>query len=327
METVSAVARDSSTGPCWTLRLFITVLIGSCFSLSSTNAQSPRTRGTGNRPPRSIRQTPQVESRAQNEFTESETESKNAAGEQSASISAGELSRHLPKYVHPEHPLIPALQMAYKSRETLKEVKDYTGVFVKKELIKQTYITHTMDMKFREQPMAVYLRFQEPNEGRQVLYASGANQGQILVQEAGLKGGLLGTITLNPTAPLAMSENRHPITEIGISNMLKRVIQQWEGEAKFGETDVRYHPEAKLGNHPVRMIQTSHPVLRNQFKYHVTRLYLDNQTLFPVRVEQYDWPAQPGGKPVQVELYMYSGVRTNVGLTERDFDRRAYNMR
>jgi hypothetical protein len=229
--------------------------------------------------------------------------------------------------VHPEHPLIPPLQMAYKSRESLKEVKDYTGVFVKKELIAgKGYITHTMDMKFREQPMGVYLRFQEPNEGRQVLYVSGANQGQLLVQQPGL-GGLLGTLALNPTAGPAMSESRHPITEIGISNMLKRVIQQWENEAKFGETNVAYHPEAKLGNHPVRMIQTSHPVRRNQFKYHVTRLYLDDQTLFPVRVEQYDWPAQAGGKPVQVELYMYSGVRTNVGLTDRDFDRRAYNMR
>ncbi|MDB5384941.1 MAG: hypothetical protein JWM11_587 [Planctomycetaceae bacterium] len=322
MENVSAVARDSRLGPSWSLCVMATILASLGFSLTSWSADPARSRAAGVRPPRTAQQNSNGEANAQNALAE-----KDAAGEQTASVSAEELARQLPKHVHPKHPLVPALQMAYKSRDTLKEVSDYTAVFVKKELIGQGYITHSMDMKLRERPFGVYLRFQDPSPGRQVLYPAGVNKAQLLVQEPGLKGGLIGTIALSPTAPLAMSENRHPITEIGISNMLNRIIQQWELEAGFAETDVNYYPEAKLGAHPVRVIQTSHPTRRNQFKYHVTRLFLDQETLFPVRVDQYDWPAQPGGKPVQVELYMYSSVRTNVGVTDRDFDPRQYNMR
>jgi hypothetical protein len=327
MENVSKVARDSRSGPCWSVCLLAAGLASLGCSLPSWSADPPGSRLAGLRPPRTSRQENRLQTQPANVQAQQQVPDESANGEQTASVSQEELAQQLPKHVHREHPLVPPLQMAYKSRLTLKEVRDYSAIFVKKELIGQGYITHTMDMKFRERPFGVYLRFQEPNQGRQVLYVAGANNNQLLVQEPGLKGGLIGTLALDPTAQMAMSENRHPITSIGISNMLDRIIKQWELEAGFGETDVKYYPEAKLGNHPVRVIQTSHPTRRNQFKYHLTRLYLDGETLFPVRVEQYDWPAQQGGKPTQAELYMYSSVRTNIGLTDRDFDRRQYNMR
>jgi len=324
MENVSAVARDCMTRPSWLLFVMSAVLMGFGCSMTAWSADPQRPRSNGSRQLKTTRQPRQVEERLQNGV---EAEEEQAGGRQTASLGLDESRPQLPKHVHPQHPLVPPLQLAYKSRETLREVKDYTAVFVKKELIGNRYITHTMDMKYRERPSGVYLKFQDPNQGRQVLYVAGANNGKLLVQEAGLKGSLIGTVELNPTDQLAMSENRHPITEIGISKLLGQIIRQWEVEAEFGEIDVKYYPEAKLGNHPVRVIQTSHPIKRNQFKHHMTRLFLDGETLFPVRVEQYDWPPQPNGKPVQVELYMYSSVRTNVGLADRDFDPRQYGLR
>ena len=231
----------------------------------------------------------------------------------------------LPPHVHPQHPLVPALKMAYASRSTLRSVRDYTAQFVKKELVGNRYITHSMDMKFREQPFSVYLRFRDPHEGRQVLFVKGGNNGNILVQEAGIKG-LVGTIPINPTDPLAMSENRHPITEIGISNMLETIIRQWEEEAKYGGIEVQYFPKAKLGEFPVRVIRTTYQKRFRQFRYHITQLYLDDKSLFPVRAEQFDWPQSDGEKPAQVELYMYSSVRTNQNLSDQAFDPRTYGL-
>jgi hypothetical protein len=124
---------------------------------------------------------------------------------------------------------------------------------------------------------------------------------------------------------MALSENRHPITEIGISNMLESVIRQWEAEGKFQGTDVKYFPDAKLGNYPVKVIRTTHPQRYQNFKYYMTQLYLDEKSLFPVRVEQFDWP-QEGQKPALIEQYMYSGVRTNISLSDADFEPRAYNL-
>jgi len=217
------------------------------------------------------------------------------------------------------HPLIPALKIAGESREALDQVGDYTAVFLKRELIGKRYSSHTIDMKVRQEPFSVYLRFQQPHEGREVIYVAGANQGNLLVHEEGIKS-LAGTLALAPTSEEAMRENRYPITRIGLHNLLDTIVNQWQQELKYGETDVRYFPNAKLGNVACRVIETSHPQPRRQFRFHMTRLYLSKETNLPVRVEQYGWPPSPGAQAPLHEMYTYTNLRTNVGLTDRDFD-------
>lgn len=323
MERISTVARDCGSRPIHRRWLWLTFCVCVTASFSSLEAESPRSQTTANKPSRPVRQS-QVAS--DQTATESETRASDGFDEAPQSeLKQTASTSELPEHVHPDHPLAPALKMAYASRTTLSQMRDYTAHFVKKEMVGTHYITHNMDMKFRTQPFSVYLHFRDPHEGRQVLFVKGANRGQILVQEKGLKG-LAGTIPLDPSSPLALSENRHPITDIGIANMLDSVIRQWELEGRYGEIDVKYFPQAKLGDHPVKVIRTSHPKRYRQFKYHTTQLYLDEKSLFPVRVEQYDWPQREGEKPVQVELYMYSSVRTNQGLSNADFDPRTYGM-
>lgn len=323
MERISTVARDCSSRPIRSWWVLLAFCVSLTATLDSLVADSPRSPTVAKKPSRPVRQS-QVAS--DQTATESETRASDGFDDvpqsqpkQTAS------SSELPEHVHPDHPLVPALKMAYASRATLSKMRDYTAHFVKKELVGTGYITHNMDMKFRTQPFSVYLRFRDPHEGRQVLFVKGANGGKILVQEKGLKG-LAGTIPLDPSSPLALSENRHPISDIGIANMLDSVIRQWELEGKYGGIDVKYFPQAKLGEYPVKVIRTSHPKRYRQFKYHTTQLYLDEKSLFPVRVEQYDWPQREGENPVQVELYMYSSVRTNQGLSNADFDPRIYGM-
>ncbi|MES2794007.1 MAG: DUF1571 domain-containing protein [Planctomycetota bacterium] len=329
MERISTVARDRSARPhCWSVLIIAAVACVELVSLS-WGADPSRPAGKARRPQRPTSQT----QRPTSEQSADSRDAFEAPGDVDPAADVREnppptnpVSDPLPQHVHPKHPLVPALKMAYASRGTLRTVRDYSAQFVKKERIGTQYIVHSMDMLFREQPFSVYLEFREPNVGRQVLYVQGANNNQLLAKEAGIKG-LVGTVPLNPTDPMAMSESRHPITQIGISNMLEAVIRQWEEEAKFGEIDVQYYPNAKLSDFPVRMIRTMHPTRRRQFNFHMTRIFLDDKTLFPVRVEQYDWPQREGGEPVLVELYMYSGVRTNQGFTDQTFDPRKYRLR
>lgn len=323
MERICTVARDGGTWPVRRLAAIMALCTLAALLPGESNADPTRPRTGARQPQRPARQSAQE---VDPEFEERESR---AEGNQTASISgaeAGDPADELPEHVHPKHPLVPALRMAYSSRATLRNVRDYSAQFVKKELLGNGYIIHNMDMKFREEPFSVYLKFRDPHAGRQVLYVAGANEGKLLVREVGIKS-LAGTVQLLPNDRMAMSENRHPITEIGISNMLEVVIRQWEAEARYGETDVKYFPKAKLGDFPVRVIRTVHPTRRRQFKFHMTQLYLDDQTLFPVRVEQFDWPQREGENPVQVELYMYSDVRTNQGFTNADFDPRRYKLR
>jgi len=221
--------------------------------------------------------------------------------------------------VDPQHPLAPALAQAYEARKALAAVKDYEALFSKRELIGRRTHTTTMQLKLREEPFSVYLQYISPHQGREVIYVAGRNNGQLLAHETGLKA-IAGTVSLAPDSEDAMDGNRYPVTMIGMRNLLEQVIAQWELEAQYGESEVKYYPDAKLGETACRVIETSHPQPRKQFKFQKTMLFLDGQTSFPVRVEQHAFPTGGREKSTLVEEYTYTKIRVNVGLTDRDFD-------
>lgn len=217
-----------------------------------------------------------------------------------------------------EHKLAPAIRIAEQSQKVAEELEDYSANYYKKEIVNNRVIVHSMAMKIRHEPFSVYLRFHKPHDGREVIYVEGANQGMLLAHETGLKG-VVGTVSLLPTSAEAMAESKHPITEIGIANMAEHVIEQWKFETKYGECDVKYYPNAKLGERNCKVIESSHPVPRRQFKFHKTRLYIDKETNLPIMVEQFGFPQKQGAKPPLLEVHTYSNVRTDLGLTDIDF--------
>lgn len=219
-----------------------------------------------------------------------------------------------------EHPLMPAIRLAAQSVKRLEQVQDYEATFIKRELIGGQLTTQKMQMRVRERPFSVYLKFLDPSPGREIVYVSGQNNNQMLVHEATGVKSFAGTIPLDLSSPLAMAENRHPISEIGISNLLKLVLEQWDIESKFQESNVRYFPNAKLGEIECEVIENSHPVPRKQFKYHITRLFIEKQSRLPIRVENWGFPQQQGQQPPLVEEYTYTNIRVNVGLKEVHFD-------
>lgn len=220
-----------------------------------------------------------------------------------------------------KHALDPAIRLAMQSYETTNNLKDFQATFIKREKVgRRMQPTHTMQIKFREKPLSVYLNFLKPHEGREVIYVHGRNGNQILAHETGIKG-LVGTVSLQPNSPQAMDESRYPITTIGIRKMLYQILKQWNEERKQDAgVSVKYFPDAKLGNMQCKVLQTSYPQQRQGIRFQMTRLYIDKATNLPVRVEQYDWPTRRNAKPELVEEYTYTNIRTNVGLTDQDFD-------
>lgn len=220
-----------------------------------------------------------------------------------------------------EHKLDPAIRLAMQSYETTAQIKDFQATFIKREKVgRKMQATHTMQIKFREQPLSVYLNFQKPHTGREVIYVHGRNGNQILAHETGIKG-LVGTVSLQPNSPQAMDESRYPITTIGIRKMLFQILKQWKNERQIeAGVSVKYFPDAKLGNLQCKVLQTSYPQQKQGVRFQMTRLYIDKATNLPVRVEQYDWPTKRNTKPELVEEYTYTNIRTNVGLSDADFD-------
>jgi Protein of unknown function (DUF1571) len=224
------------------------------------------------------------------------------------------------------HPLYLPLQEAYKAREALKFVKDYEADFVKRELLGRRLQATTMKLKLREEPFSVYLKFVDANAGREVIYFQGRNNNQLLIHEAGLKS-LVGTVVRAPNAADVMAENRYPVTMIGLKSMLEKVIKQWEEEGKFGEVKTQKYPSAKLpSGEECIAYESLHPTPRNQFKFHITRLWIETKTGLAIRVEQLGFPQKGDKAPPVIEEYTYANLKLNVKLSDIDFDRtnRAY---
>ncbi len=229
------------------------------------------------------------------------------------------------KEIPSNHPYVPVLKLAYAGLKAASELKDYQAVLTKREYIGKRLITQQVEIKVRHQPFSVYLKFREPFAGREVLYVQGKNNNSLLAHEGSGLSSLIGTVSLPVNSRDAMKGNKYPITMIGIENMVKSLIKQWESETQYGECEVKYYPNAKLGNVTCRVVETSHPTPRRQFPFKRTRLYLEKETNLPIRCECYGFPSRPGEKAPLLEEYTYTNLRTNVGLTDFDFDRRNPN--
>ncbi len=217
-----------------------------------------------------------------------------------------------------EHPLLAAIQLAEEAREAAEEVQDYTAILSKREMIGRKLVDQQMRIKFRQEPFSVYLYFDKPSPGREVLFVAGQNGDKLQVHEGGFAS-LAGTFSFLPTDPKVMAENRYPITQIGLHRMLDVVLEQWRDELKSDDIEVRYYPNARIREQPCRVIESNHRRQTKESQFYLTRLYIDKETSLPVRVEQYGWPPSKGAEPPLLEMYMYQKIRPNVGLADADF--------
>jgi hypothetical protein len=236
-----------------------------------------------------------------------------------ASTSTFSFAQQTPTSNASEHPLVPALRHARICLDKARAMKGYECTFAKKEVVGTEMISQTMKMKVRHEPFSVYMYFLEPTKGREVIYVNGRNDNKLQVHETGLAS-LIGTLSLSPDDSRVMAENRYPITKAGLAKLVEAVIEQWDEESRYGETEVKYFEDAKFGEYTCRVIESSHPQPRKQFRFHVTRLWIDEKSGLPVRVQQFGFPKKKDAKPPVIEDYMFTEIKPEVRLTDRDFD-------
>ena len=223
-----------------------------------------------------------------------------------------------------EHPLQPALDLAQKGLSTLRgRIKDYSCTVVKRERFDGSLGEHEyMFAKIRHEPFSVYLYFLAPDpvKGQEVIYVDGQNDGNMLAHAGHGVRAMVGTVSLKPQSMLAMQGNRYAITENGVENPAKRLVEVAEHDKQFGECEVNFYPNAKVNGRICTCVQVVHPVPRRNFRFHLARVFIDDEYTIPIRYEAYDWPHEEGGQPVLMEEYTYMNVKVNNGFTDADFD-------
>jgi hypothetical protein len=240
------------------------------------------------------------------------------------------------------HPLDVALQMAREGLEKIhKDVADYECTLIKRERIGNELQDYEyMFARIRNRkvengrvavPLSVYLRFLKPDsvKGREVLWVEGKNNGKLLAHEGGRLGPLTPSVWLVPDAALAMRGNRYPITEVGIENLVTKLIEKGERDRKHDECEVNLFKDSKINGRPCTLLEVKHPHARPYFDFHIAQIYVDHELNVPIRYAAYSWPEKPEDKPPLLEEYTYLNMKINVGLTADDFDdhNKKYNFR
>jgi hypothetical protein len=136
---------------------------------------------------------------------------------------------------------------------------------------------------------------------------------------AGLKNTMFGTLPLKPDGPIAMRNQRYPLTELGILTMTKRLVEVAEEDVKYGECEVKFYKGAKINGRLATCIQVVHPVKRANFRFNKALVFVDDELNIPVRYEAYEWPDAPGDPPPLIEEYTYTDIKLNNGFTDADF--------
>jgi hypothetical protein len=222
------------------------------------------------------------------------------------------------------HPLAPVLAFARRVDANLKKtVRDYTATVHKQERIgSKLGPMEICAVKIREQPFSAYMKFEAPKDlkGQEALYVAGANDGNMFAHAGSGWRSWAGTVQIPPTGPIAMLGQRYPITELGIANLTRRLIEVGEHDQEYSECYVWTDKDAKVGDRSCTSFTVMHPKKRKAFIYHIARIFVDNELMVPVHYEAYDWPDKPGEPPVLLERYTYTNLKLNPGLTDADFD-------
>ncbi|MBN2021874.1 MAG: DUF1571 domain-containing protein [Pirellulales bacterium] len=230
-----------------------------------------------------------------------------------------------------EHPLMPALRWAEQGLQEMEQgLHDYSATVMKRERVDGTVNEQEcMFVKVRHRPFSVYMYFLSPPnlKGQEVIYVEGANNGKMWAHPTGIRQNLVGTVSLRPTDWLAMKGQRYPITELGVKNLVRRLLEVGSNDAKYGECEVKFLEGAKINGRACTCIQVVHPVPRRNFLFHLARIYVDQELNLPIRYEAHDWPKAPGDKPELIEEYTYLNLKVNNGFTDADFDVRNPNYR
>jgi hypothetical protein len=237
-----------------------------------------------------------------------------------------------PMPVAAPHPLDPALDLARQSLGLMQsQITDYTAVLVKRERIgDELGDNEFMFVKIRNRkmqnnevvvPFSVYLAFLKPAtvKGREVLFIENQNEGKLFAHEGGMKR-MLGTHLLEPTGYLAMAGQKYPLTDIGLENLVVKLIEKGERDRTYGHCQVELLPGAKVGGRTCSILQVTHPEEKPHYEFHIAQVFMDDEWKIPVRYAAFGWPSKPGADPEVIEEYTYQNIKINVGLTDKDFD-------
>jgi hypothetical protein len=213
------------------------------------------------------------------------------------------------------------LEFLVAAERRLSAVDGYTAIFQKQERIGEVLgPAQTMEMKVRHEPFSVYLKCVDPKPGREALFVQGKHDNKLIAHNNDLSALLVPRLAIDPAGRLALADNRHPITEIGLANLVRKLIGFRKLDLDASEAETVLDRVTDTDGRPwYRSLHVHHQQSADRPFQRIEVLY-DPESRLPHQIQSYDWQ-KPGetGEPPLAERYTYSDVRLNPPLTDEDF--------
>ena len=221
--------------------------------------------------------------------------------------------------------------------EMRANVRDYSAIMVKRERINGVVGAQScMKAKIRcprtingqQVPFSVYLKTLKPRKeaGREVVWTQGVNGNKLCAHETGLLG--MKRFYLDPTGWVAMQNNRYPIMDAGLENLMIKLVEKAEKAKADGQCVVTYRDNAEIMKRKCTVIELINQQRLESHDFHKAQVFIDTELNLPVRYASFDWPKVPGGEMEIIEEYTYVKVNLNPGFGDIDFsaDNPAYKF-
>jgi len=211
--------------------------------------------------------------------------------------------------------------MQEAKRNYTAAVRDYTCVFISKENMKgRDKEDHYTQFKFKTTPMSVYMKWLAPSRlaGQEACFVQGKNQNKMRVHSKGILG-VAGFVSIDLNDARVKEHSRHSIQDAGFGNIIDRSLTAWAHDRQLGKTVTRIS-ESDFDNRRCIRIENIRTERLPQFYAYRSVVYLEKNSKYPIRNENYAFPVA-GGPPEGelIEMFSYTGLQFNVGLTDQEF--------
>lgn len=216
-------------------------------------------------------------------------------------------------------------------KSTIANVDDYTARLVKHEQdrggVLQPKSESFVKVSTRHPggqpgaPMKVYLRFDSPDavKGREVIWIENENDGNLLVREAGMIGSMM-TVPVAPDSFLAMRGQRYPITEIGLTRLLEKLIERGREDETSDQVHAFKTEGYRFDGRELTLLEIKRDAPSNRKNdFSTAELVLDRPQNVVVSFRSFGWPDSKSTEAPLIESYQYYDLKLNVGLTDIDF--------
>ena len=209
------------------------------------------------------------------------------------------------------------------ARAALGKVRDYNGHLVRQERVRGKLTAETVaELRVRAEPFAIDIKTTKPLAlaGEETSYAPLKSRLNARYRAPGVEG-VKGFLTVEAGGAKALANCRHPAAEYGMAAILDRVEKTLAVEKHLQNPVAVYAAEFSIVGKPVTRFEVVAERPHAARYAHRVVVYVETESKLPVRFEAYDAPKSPGGEGELIEMQAVVGVKLNVGLGDRDFDR------